>query len=399
MAGSNSAGTDLLTNRGFSGWFSLRPHPVNTAVFWFLWLASLFVTVAWHATRSVDGWKWTTADWLINFEGGFVRRGLVGEVLLTVVPSNINIAVVVFVIQVLLLLTVYGAALALFMVSSRSNAWLMLGMSPAFLLFAPLSLEGSLRKEVMAVSAAALLAVSIRDPRLRWLPLLATALYSIGAVSHESVALALPGIVFLLQTAHGRGVIGARQTLLLQSSASLAALISLAIAFVRPGSPQAAQVICDRVRGVTEAEDICTGAIDAVGLGLQQSLATVSALLPTNIGYLGLIALSLVPFALLRASRHFWIKTGVVYIFLLPLFLVAWDYGRWIFLATSILSFIAFNELPPKRSYAARVPWPFVFAYLFMWSLPTLSLGGPPLLGRLFEVVYVPFSLWVAGFI
>ena len=275
----------------------------------------------------------------------------------------------------------------------------MLGMSPAFLLFAPLSLEGSLRKEVMAVSAAALLAVSIRDPRLRWLPLLATALYSIGALSHESVALALPGIVFLLRSALRRGAIGTRQALVLQVSAILAAGAALVIALLWPGSPQAEQDICERVREVAKAEDICAGAIDALGLGLQQSLAIVSALLPTKTGYVGLIALSLIPFALLRASRNFWIKASVIYIFFLPLFVVAWDYGRWIFLATSILSFTAFNELPPKRSDAARVPWPFVFAYLFMWSLPTLSLGGPPLLGRLFEVVYVPFSLWVAGFI
>ena len=47
---------------------------------------------------------WTTSEWLINYHGGFVRRGLVGELLLQINKFiNINPRHLVHIFEILLL--------------------------------------------------------------------------------------------------------------------------------------------------------------------------------------------------------------------------------------------------------------------------------------------------------
>lgn len=371
---------------------------INSVMFAVLWIGSVATVVWWHARFASTGWYWTTADWLINFEGGLIRRGLMGEVLLNLFADEFNVAYLVFLLQVLLLLTVYVSAAYLFFGSSRSSSWFMLAMSPAFLLFFPLSPEGSLRKEVFAVAAAALLAVAIRRRSGTVLVWIATAVFVVGALAHESVALAVPALLYLIHLSEQRSIIGKRTAIAASTALALSAAISIVMAIAQPGTPAQASKVCERVLAATGNPVICQGSIEALGLGLRNSVATVSALLPGNVGYLALIVLSLVPFALLGANREFWRLVLVVYAFLMPLFFVAWDYGRWIFLATAILSFIAFVRLNDHRN-EIHVPAFFAYAYVFLWFLPTLSFGYSSLLSRVIELIYTPAATWIATFL
>ena len=48
---------------------------------------------------------WTTSEWLINYQGGFVRRGLAGELLLNIHNlTDITLRYLVFYFEILILL-------------------------------------------------------------------------------------------------------------------------------------------------------------------------------------------------------------------------------------------------------------------------------------------------------
>ena len=47
---------------------------------------------------------WTTSEWMINYQGGFVRRGLMGEILFNLHKiSNIPIRYLVFYLEIFIL--------------------------------------------------------------------------------------------------------------------------------------------------------------------------------------------------------------------------------------------------------------------------------------------------------
>lgn len=367
---------------------------VVPVAFWLLWSTSLLAALVWHGQKAARGWSWTTGDWLISFAGGVVRRGLSGEIILRFTPGGLSPSWTVFAIQVLVLATTFASAAFIFMRSSQSWVWFMLTMSPAFLLFFLLSPEGSLRKESLAVAIVGLMACLMlhgSHPRLLWIPIIC---FSIGSFLHEAIALASPALLILVLIAYKRRIVSRATCVAQFSLVSVAGASSLLFALIVPGDKAQVAVICERARLATGNLEICDGAVSAIGTGLRESLGVVSGLLAWNTGYLSLAVLSLVPMALVRIPRVFWLYAAVVYLALSPLFVLAWDYGRWIFLATSLLTFLA-AVLERQGLPEIKVPGVLAVAFVTLWCLPTLSLGQPSLFTRVFTLLYSPFSTWM----
>jgi len=69
--------------------------------------ASLLCVILRYALRIVnDGHNFLTADWLINYEGGLVRRGLIGQVLYEISGFSISLLWCTFVLQTLFYLLI-----------------------------------------------------------------------------------------------------------------------------------------------------------------------------------------------------------------------------------------------------------------------------------------------------
>lgn len=275
----------------------------------------------------------------------------------------------------------------------------MLTMSPAFLLFPALELEGSVRKEFLALAAVALLALMLRSYLSVSLVYIAALVFGIGALSHEANALALPAVLFLLLEIHRRRMISGRVLWPSMGFAVISSITSLTIAASHSGSSRQRIAICDAVIARTSDPNLCVGAIEAIDDGFRDSVSTVSTLFPLNFNYLGLIALSLLPFMLFQAPRRFWYLVGITYAALIPLFVVGVDYGRWIFLATGLLSFVALGTFTSEARAPLKVPLIAALAYVSLWTLPYLSLWQPAPLAQVLELVYVPLSQWVGSFI
>ena len=94
--------------------------------------------------------RWIIGDWLINYHGGVVRRGLPGEIFLQISQTlGINIVALVVIFQILIYSVFLIKAYKLSINSVASVLTTTLILSPAFILFPILDPQGSFRKEIL----------------------------------------------------------------------------------------------------------------------------------------------------------------------------------------------------------------------------------------------------------
>mgnify|MGYP007046706763 FL=1 len=142
--------------------------------------------------------------------------------------------------------------------------------------------------------------------------------------------------------------------------------------------------ICASLNPYDLSHDICDGAISWLQYDAKFGFESVRNLGPSVwFNYLFLAALTMLPFILLRFDKYFWVVICVGALFMLPLFFVAVDYGRFIsmFYTCVVLSAIWL------RPQLILQMWPinaFVgFIYCFFWALPNCckNYAGKGLLG------------------
>ena len=121
-------------------------------------LAALGVVLAYsyHTVFSGDADSFTVSEWLINYAGGFVRRGLGGATILWLATlTNENPRVVLFAILVACYAVIF-ASVAIMVLRLRSATYLdlLLAISPFAALFPVLHKVAGQRKEVLLLALA-----------------------------------------------------------------------------------------------------------------------------------------------------------------------------------------------------------------------------------------------------
>lgn len=93
---------------------------------------------------------WTTSEWLINYHGGFVRRGLVGELLLQINKFiNINPRYLVYIFEILLLSSYYYLIIKFFKKIKFSPILILIIFSPLAFIYPVAETETLARKEIL----------------------------------------------------------------------------------------------------------------------------------------------------------------------------------------------------------------------------------------------------------
>ena len=93
---------------------------------------------------------WTTSEWLINYQGGFTRRGLIGEILVQINSFlNFEIRNLVFIFEIILLFTYYFYIINFFRKVEFSPIIILIIFSPLGFLFPVTETEAIARKEVL----------------------------------------------------------------------------------------------------------------------------------------------------------------------------------------------------------------------------------------------------------
>ena len=343
-------------------------------------MVTVFVWTLWHLWDALEGvFEWAqTGDWIIDYSGGFMRRGFTGE-LVWWIAGDRSIVNVTLAISLSVLAVLFGLVLYLFLRSPRTPAWAMLVLSPAFLLFPYLNPAGGLHKELLALVALALFGVGFRVRRLVAYAIPGIVLYALAVASHETACFLLPAFLFLLAREWQR-VTGNRRALV-TIAAVLTALtaIGLFISLAFPGGASERDAICAHVAqsGIT-----CDATTFRYLLeDLPTAMRLVRELFPGYWSFVPILAVSLVPLFAVRFLPRFVGFTLLFAVSMAPIFLTGQDYGRWIWIAISTLSIVALSISDDAELDAVNVPLYGAAAFCLSWGFTHFAFG----------------SLWAAG--
>jgi len=122
----------------------------NFNLFFFFFITFIFLmAIFWLYQKHPVGNDSTISEWLINYQGGFTRRGIIGEICYQLADFfNLKLRFVIFLFQSLLYLT-YSILIYNFIKNVPKNTLTIIAIfSPIFLLYPIAELEVLARKEV-----------------------------------------------------------------------------------------------------------------------------------------------------------------------------------------------------------------------------------------------------------
>ena len=211
-------------------------------------LGVLFATTLWRGwiLQVVERHPYLLGDWLINYRGGFVRRGLFGEGVWQVHEmTGVEPSLLVFVSSSFLYLCFFAFSFLLLRAQRFLRPWVILLVSPFLFTFQIHTREGGFRKEMLFVALLSLVAWSSthlkqhrNKERIFHIALL---VYPLAILSHEMLAVYLPYLVIV----YYRGREPTRESLLRVAGLLALSVAAFLAAISRPGDQAVVAAICD----------------------------------------------------------------------------------------------------------------------------------------------------------
>jgi hypothetical protein len=339
----------------------------RAAVTAFLLAAGAFsVLIVWNETlrwpHSLRWSVWAYSEWLISYADGFVRRGLVGELLLRFYSDSLVSAINHGVFIVYATLVALFCLLIILRAEYNIARAAIAALIPGGLVQMAFTNEFYYRKEaIFHVYLVALGIVSIimegKPPRVR---LTATYLFALMSlimlfISETFIFITLPATILIMR----RLLAGIRMREILTGILAVQ-FVLFAVLAVLKGSVETAQAIWDRVplsdrlMMSPDSPNHASLAIDAIGLTLRQGVQLPIFVIMSGLAWLwalgacGLLLILWLFFGQSQLSKRA-LRLGyvdesfaysVVIIFggSLPLYFLGWDWGRWI--SASVISTI-----------------------------------------------------------
>jgi len=329
-------------------------------------------TLASRYSKAQNYGQYDVGDWLINYKGGFVRRGLFGELLLHV--FNLNQPVAGFLLFLIQSLLIIGLLLFLFkFMSSQSYSFSSIALccSPAVGLFISNN-YGPTRKELLGIFSLLLLSLASRNRGrnyviLSWISIL---MFGLSCFSSEINALLLPGFFFILHVSC-KGKAAPFQILIQKIMFFLISLLSFGLSSVFLGNSKISQILCSDVILHGFPPSTCSeySAISWLSRSAKYGFLAVRDHFPLYLNYIPLILLAALPIVITPWFRTYWRWCLGCAFCILPLYVVATDYGRWTFmLATEIvIMVIATRKVELVNSFWNRFT---TFIFIFGWGIP-----------------------------
>lgn len=320
--------------------------------------------------------SWNIGDWLINYSGGFVRRGFLGEIIILLSSvTSINPGLLVLIIQSLSYV-IYFHFSYLLLKKTNIIAYSILIFSPFIFTFQLNSFGGAHRKEIIYFAVLSFLVYArkhLHFKKFKIIFLLITLLYPAIILSHEMLFIFMPYIIAVY-------FIGSSGNLLrkftLTSLLALPSLVSFISCLIFSGSR-------DKVIAIRQSLSQLNypiprgGAIDALDDSLVNAVNTTGYYIINNsyIFYIPIILLSLIAFMPISNKINDILKDRSAYFLILssllatmPLLISAHDWGRFIYI--HLVSFFLLSFLSKKRSkltdFASKK---ISILFLIVWAL------------------------------
>ena len=324
-----------------------------------------------------NGWK--TGDWLINYSDGFIRRGFLGSLVYWISDFGISILWLVYLMQVSIYALMFSFVLKLYKSTDRSLYWLLILFSPAFLLFPFYDFQGGFRKEILVLTLFAFFSLSyaqasVSKAKVTWVVFF----YFLAGVSHEVTIFVLPFFLYMLWQSVETNQLEKKYGIIFSIALIAISFSLLLISYVFKGSEASASVICNSLTERSLTPNICNGAISWLKEDSRSSFnRVIEGLGGHSLSVFQFVVLAFVP----TIFTTFWNKKTLVlfavsFVFITPLFAVAIDWGRWIYIFAFmfycvLLSSRVVVNVPFRLSYLLAG-----FIYLTTWSIPHCCTGG-----------------------
>tara|TARA_B100000989_G_scaffold47954_1_gene31254 strand:+ start:97 stop:1281 length:1185 start_codon:yes stop_codon:yes gene_type:complete len=360
-----------------------------------LLIVALIFQISKFYTFYLEYSDWQYADWLINYQGGFIRRGFIGEVLFKIqnfLSLDLDILVLYFVILLYLVLTIVLIKSVKYLENSKID--ILIFLSPGFFLYPIMNSEIIGRKEIFLFAILGLFVFFEKYVKDRYL--LGLTLFIILALSltHTGLLFYSPYLLFLFF------IIKVYRNKKLLFSEILIITISLLIIFsliyFNTGSKTQVVEICNSIKNFVKDDCINRGQFLWLYSPITEYVDVKSRLnLSTNfIIYLISLFFVFIFFSIKLYSAKFksnndllnsinpFIIFFILFLCTIPVYIVGIDWGRYISMSYFSTYFIyiylnkqkmiTFNskKFLFKRSLSKNIFFIFVFFYAFIWTFP-----------------------------
>ena len=337
---------------------------------WFFAIASI---LGYGREVAEGGDNWRTADWLITYMHGPVRRGLVGTLLYGISNIGLPWKWVVYAAQAFIYAATVAIVVRLYDMRKREIPWIAVLYSPAFLLFPHYTSVAGFRKEILVFLPLALFSLAYAQQRITQGRIAAVAaLFVLAAFSHEIAAFTLPffaGVIYLLWK---DGLVSTRVAVRLAALFAVISCTAIASAFVLRADSTLVSALCESTRGHGFRPGICDGAIAWLDKDTAYAYAEKHIAIWPYVGFYGLVLLiSIVPLGAVRwsGSEPFILAIAGL-VGLVPVFAASIDWGRWIHVFVMCLFTVILADTARRPASTLRVPFILIVVYLVSWSIP-----------------------------
>lgn len=322
---------------------------LQNLIFWSVLLLVSFPVLArlWF-DYLIGGDGWRQGDWLINFGAGPVRRGAIGEAIIVLsdmsgaplLALTIGLQISLFLLFIMLFLLIWhrhtDRALILFLIAS-----------PAFFLIQWAGeVQGIMRKELLgylAMGVLTLASISTRShPIFVFLALMLFALACFGNILNALLVIPFCWALYFLQV---QGRLADRTFFGLSALAGSLALGSILFAVRFKDIPELAG-ICNPLISRGLDPSFCNLALSwMVTDKVDHAVEVGQRVNPENLVQFAAVALlAIVPivilFRLIRETGHLALIVATTFLPMLPLYILATDWGRWLSIPYSFLVFV-----------------------------------------------------------
>lgn len=347
----------------------------------FLILLMGLLLVQYSAQVSAGGHSWKTGDWLINYSDGLIRRGLSGSLFLWVAQAfSINVKWVAFTVQTVIFVAFVYFTLAEFYQFKKHPKSVLLLLSPAFaFMFWVNDPAVAFRKEICIYLALifALKAFHQSEVKSSWY-WSSLALFVFAGLSHEITVFFLPFFFFAIFNRYDLTQTDVKSLVKYSLPFMILGMVILFGSFVYKGSQQSMDAICASLQPYDLKDDICDGAIGWLQYDAKFGFDQVLKLGPVVwLNYLLLAILSMLPLLFLRGDKYFWLLAVAGSLCMLPLFLVAVDYGRFISMVYTSVVLTCIWMRPQLIKNTWSIHGAIGFLYSFFWALPNCCKNAP----------------------
>jgi len=353
---------------------------INLSIFYFLFILTLIYIFVFSIIRGYEKESWNITEFLINYQGGFVRRGLLGEILLNIYNFS---GLSPYVLILLLCLAAYFLLLVFFIKSFLKSGYSIFILPFVFFLGNPVINDFWLRKDIL-ITLIFISIIYFSTKKSNLYLILVNLLFMTGLLIHESIGFFCFPILLLILAGRKHFSDKTKAASIKSFFSSFLQLLPAAITFLSvlyyKGSQKTADLIWQSWKPVafpmqTNGNEI-PAAIDAISWSLKKGLLLGIETLNNFDGGVyapiaWLIILSLIYFVLTNTDKlnvkifkyhpnKNFNKTNISNILILqlfgvlPLFVLGYDYGRYIFLW--VISSFATIILIPEENLSLIFP-------------------------------------------